>query len=450
VSGLPAEVVPVAEEPGRAERQLTALVARAAAEGRHVAIAGSRHSMGGHTVLPGAVVLDMTPFRGIALDAPRRIVRAGAGATWADLIPVLDAAGLSVAQMQSNNDFTIGGSISVNAHGWAYGAPPVAASVVSFRLITADGRIVTCSRTENQELFSLALGGYGLFGVILDADLSVVDNETYTAVSRRTLPRDYASTYVELTKDRDDIGLAYGRLSVAPASFLEEARIVLFVRMPGTAGTRGTLGRAETRRLKRLVFRGAVGSDYGKNLRWTLEKLVGEPSGRAISRNRVLNEPSAWFANRDPESTEILEEYFVPLERFGAFVEGAREILLRHAPDLLNVTVREVAPDGDTVLRYARGRMLALVLLIHQRRSEIADERTAACERELIDLVLACGGTYYLPYRPHATRAQFLRAYPMAPEFLAAKRRYDPAEVFSNEFCRNFGPPDNIGQEDRR
>jgi len=40
-----------------------------------------------------------------------------------------------------------------------------------------DGTVVRCSRTENKELFSLALGGYGLFGIILDADLHVVRNE---------------------------------------------------------------------------------------------------------------------------------------------------------------------------------------------------------------------------------------------------------------------------------
>ena len=47
----------------------------------------------------------------------------------------------------------------------------------------ADGIIVRCSRNENAELFSLALGGYGLFGVILDVDLQVVPNERYHSSS---------------------------------------------------------------------------------------------------------------------------------------------------------------------------------------------------------------------------------------------------------------------------
>ena len=79
--------------------------------------------------------------------------------------------------MQSDNSFTVGGSLSVNCHGWQYSRPPIASTVESFRLMKADGDIVRCSRTENQELFSLVLGGYGLCGIILEADIRVVRNE---------------------------------------------------------------------------------------------------------------------------------------------------------------------------------------------------------------------------------------------------------------------------------
>jgi FAD/FMN-containing dehydrogenase len=442
VSGLspsvPAEVVPVASDPAEAERQVVALVARAAAEGRRIAIAGSRHSMGGHTVFPEAIVVDMTPFRSLTVDPSRRIVCAGAGARWSDVLPAIDRVGLSVGQMQSNNDFTVGGSVSVNAHGWPYGSPPIASTVESFRLVTADGRVLRCSRGENAELFALALGGYGLFGVILDVDLRLVANEFYAARSRIVSSRDFARSYAGLAGD--DVGLAYGRLSVARGSILEQAVLVSFVRTTIPREVRDTLVPSEPGSLKRLVLRGGVGSDYGKDLRWTLEKLVGEQHGGPFSRNQILNEPSSWFSNRDPASTEVLQEYFVPKERFAEFVDGARAVLLRHPTDLLNVTVRDLEPDRDTVLRYARASMFSLVFLFHQRRTEDADRATAACERDLIEVALACGGTYYLPYRPHATREQFARAYPMARAFMEAKLRHDAHETFSNEFYRRYGP----------
>ena len=43
----------------------------------------------------------------------------------------------------------------------------------------ADGTIVTASRTENEKLFRLAIGGYGLFGVIVEATMEVVGNGIY-------------------------------------------------------------------------------------------------------------------------------------------------------------------------------------------------------------------------------------------------------------------------------
>lgn len=52
--------------------------------------------------------------------------------------------------------------------------------------------------------------------------------------------------------------------------------------------------------------------------------------------------------------------------------------------------------------------------------------------RELIDLVLAHDGRYYLPYQLHATQAQFERAYPEVAQLRALKRRVDPAGKLSN------------------
>ena len=52
-------------------------------------------------------------------------------------------------------------------------------SIRSLRVMLADGKAVTASRTENPELFDLVVGGYGLFGIILSAELDVVPNALY-------------------------------------------------------------------------------------------------------------------------------------------------------------------------------------------------------------------------------------------------------------------------------
>ena len=145
-----------------AEEQLAGLLQFARTNHLKVSIAGARHSMGGHVIYPGGIVIDMLPFNRMELDGTNLVLHVQAGARWSEVIPFLNKHGLSVEVMQSNDDFSIGGSLSVNCHGWQFNRPPIDCTVLSFRLMLADGTIVKCSRTENQELFSLVLGGYGL------------------------------------------------------------------------------------------------------------------------------------------------------------------------------------------------------------------------------------------------------------------------------------------------
>ena len=112
----------------------------------------------------------------------------------------------------------------------------------------------------------------------------------------------------------------------------------------------------------------------------------------------------------------------------------------KHSGNLLNVTVRSIEADNDTRLPYAPEPVFSLVMLFQQQRTAAADEAMGAMTRELIDAALDLGGRYYLPYRLHATREQFQRAYPQADAFFALKRTYDPNEVFQNQFYLKYGP----------
>ena len=360
------------------------------------------------------------------------------------MLPYLNTTGRSVAVMQSNNSFSVGGSISVNGHGWQANRPPIASTVEAFRILGADGRVVRCSRAENTELFSLALGGYGLFGIILDVDLRVVPNEEYQ-LERYVVPSHQCTAELEQrVAGRADVGMAYGRLSVVPDDFLREAILSVLHRVPSGAGRPSSLEFPEIAGLTRAIFRGQVGSDYGKRLRWQAEKRVaGALSSRSLFRNQLLGEPVEVFENRSAESTDILHEYFLPPDSLEAFLEQLRSIIPRHQGDLLNLTLRQVLRDDDTFLRYADREMLALVMLFNQPRSAEGDSAMEAMTRDLIDAALRLGGRYYLPYRLHATTEQFRSAYPQASRFFDRKRRYDPQQIFQNAFYTKYGgaPP---------
>ena len=79
--------------------------------------------------------------------------------------------------------------------------------------------------------------------------------------------------------------------------------------------------------------------------------------------------------------------------------------------ELLNITLRFVDTDKDSVLNYATEPRIASVMLFCQEKSVRGEADMARMTAELIERTLAIGGTYYLPYRPHATLDQFKRGY---------------------------------------
>ena len=418
-----------------AKVQLQNAIKQAKITGKRVSIAGARHTMGGQTIYPDGILLDMSRFDRMQLNSTTKILTVQSGATWAKVIPYLDRQGYSVAVMQSNNDFSVGGTMSANAHGWQHNRPPMASSVQSFRLMLADGKIVECSRENQPELFSLVLGGYGLFGIILDVDLRVVPNEMYSA-KRVIIPsQDYIKTFRQLTTK--DVGMVYGRLSVTPDSFLKEA--ILTTYHQSSKRHKSILTTPSPSGLARTVFRGSIGSDYGKQLRWQLEKASGGEAGTNISRNQIFNRPSTLFENYQQQSTDILHEYFIPPASLELFLAKCRQIIPKHQVDLLNVTVRNVYPDRDSFMRYADREMFGLVMLFHQQRDREHDLKMQSLTQALIDAALSVGGRYYLPYRLHATPKQFNLAYPQAVKFFELKRKYDPNQTFQNYFYRQYG-----------
>jgi hypothetical protein len=130
--------------------------------------------MGGQQFVTDGICIDTRSLdRLISFDQEQGLIEAEAGIQWPKLIRTyLDAQANSakqwgIAQKQTGADtFTVGGSLSSNVHGRGLAMKPFISNVESFTLINADGKSIRCSRDENNELFRLAIGGYGLFGLI--------------------------------------------------------------------------------------------------------------------------------------------------------------------------------------------------------------------------------------------------------------------------------------------
>jgi FAD/FMN-containing dehydrogenase len=417
--------------------------------GLEVTAAGERHSMGGQSFVRDGLVLDMRGMRRMSLSADRAILTVESGASWAAVQRFLDRHGCAVKAMQSINIFTVGGSLSVNAHGIAHDPGPVSATVRSLRVMTADGEIRTASPTENRELFRAVLGGYGLLGVILEARLDVVPNVMYESRTEYMSYRDFPAFYARRVAGNAEIGLFYARLSVSPSGYLREVAAHLFTAAP-RAGTPPPLTPDDNVTLERFVINNSKRGPLGRYLRWTLEKHL-QPVLETCSRNQAMGGTEACLVSRNQEmydsmdylrnrlrDTDILQEYFVPYAAMPAFTDGLRAIVAKHGANLLNVTLRRVERDDITTLPYATGDMFGLVLYFNQRLDDVSSRALAATTRDLVDLALRHQGTYYLPYRLDYTREQLRAAYPGLDDFFRLKAKYDPRSLFVNQMYEKY------------
>ena len=403
-----------------------------------ISIAGAKHSMGGHTMYPNGIVLNMRPYKEMQIDTVNNILTIGSGALWEDAINYLDRYHKSIAVMQAFSSFSIGGSLSVNGHGWQKDSPPVSSSVISFTLINHNGEILNCSRNENKELFGLVIGGYGLFGIVLDIKLKVVENETLKFRYIRLNPDNYIKYYKKFISNNPKVKLVFGRLRISEKLFLEEATLNYFEQVAVKPQPLKKQNEKDDDS-KRLVFRSTVNSEYGKRLRWDLETGMNKVSNNEVhSRNDLLNDDVKLIENKDSNSTDILHEYFIPERNFKQYITELKKVLPNNHIDLLNITIRGVYKDNDSYLNYARENVFGFVLLFNQTKNSKSEVEMIKLTKQLVKIAIKMEGTYYLPYRLHVEKEIFNKVYPKGEDFFKLKLKYDPSEIFKNKFYEHY------------
>lgn len=144
-----------------------AAVRFAARAGRPLAVRGGGHSFAGFGTNDGGLVVELSRLADIeVLDADRRVVRIGGGATWGQVASVLEPHGLAISSGDTQSvgvgGLTLNGGIGwkVRKHGLAMD------QLVAAEVVTASGNLVRADERENPELFWALRGGGGNFGIV--------------------------------------------------------------------------------------------------------------------------------------------------------------------------------------------------------------------------------------------------------------------------------------------
>jgi FAD/FMN-containing dehydrogenase len=406
-----------------------------------ISVGGSRHSMGGQIATEGALHIDMRRFDRIIDFSPmHKAITVQAGTRWHQIQERIDSNGLSVKIMQTYANFTVGGSLSVNAHGRYIGQGPLIRSVTSVKVVLANGSVLEASPTQNADVFYGVIGGYGGLGVITEATIDLTDN---VRVRRRhqTMPITGYKRYF-FDQIRNSPAAVFHNADIYPDDYTQINAVTYSATDDAVTVQDRLIATDESYWRERFLFWVISEWPFGNVIR----RRIVDPvrfSGESVTWRNY--EASYDVAELEPtsraDSTYVLEEYFVPVERFEDFATPMRDILRRHHAHVINVSIRHATQDPGSLLAWARTEVFAFVIYYKQETNDAAKNAVAVWTRELIDAALSVEGSYYLPYQLHATVEQFLRAYPRAREFFALKRRLDPTNRFRNELWNKYYHP---------
>ncbi len=401
---------------------------------KSLSVGGSCYSQGGQTAYPGGIVIDMGHIsKIIKLDTKNKMITVQAGATWRKVQEAIDPHNLSVAVMQSYNDFSVGGSLSVNVHARDRNYGSLLSTVESFRLMLHDGSIVVVSK--DSELFGAVIGGYGLLGIIIDVTLQLTDNVKLERSVKEITADRYPLHFNRLM--RDDT-VVFQNADLFPPSF-DRAQSITWrtTGKPVTTKDRlqsATLSHIPQRAIEKIMQK----VPSARKVRPLLASLKG--FGKSVVwRNYEMSYSVNQLAIQSHYPTTMtLQEYFVPVARYRDALKALRKIFKEHSVNVLNLSVRYVPKDDDCVLSYAPEDCYAFVLYICIKNNKRGKQKLTRWTRLLIDELLALGGTYYLPYVMCATKEQFKQAYPGHEELRELKSKYDPDGRFRNSLWKTY------------
>ncbi len=410
-----------------------------------ISLAGGRHAMGGQQFRTGASHLDLTALDAVLGSDPERgLLHIEAGAMWPRIVSATREipGNWAIRQKQTGvDDVTLGGSISANAHGRGLGMQPLGNDIENLTLIDAAGEIVFCDRSENPELFSLAIGGYGLFGALYAATL-------------RLAPRQRVRRRVDII-DLDDAMNAVHRRAAEGCTygdfqFVIDPRDESFLRRGVFACYKPITGEIEPEET----------ADLTPDAWLNLLRLAHKDKARAFqlyARHYLSTDGNAYWSDSMQLSTYlpsyadfldksgvmaketlVIGEHYIPPDKLLDFMRSARGIFRKFNAEVIYGTIRAIARDTVSWLPWAKQDYACVIFNIRTSHSESGLRKTADTFRALTDAGSNLGGSYFLTYHRHATARQVAACYPDFPEWLGLKLKYDPGERFTSDWYVHY------------
>lgn len=415
--------------------ELQQIVKTASLNKQQITIIGGGMSQGKQSLLPGSTLIDMRHINHMSVNDDA-LLTVGGGALWCEVHDFINPLGLALQVMQGSNVFSVGGSLSVNCHGWDFRTGVISNTVKRITLINAKGELQHL--TPKDPLFYHVVGGYGCMGIIAEAQIQLTDNVAMKEHAEEVALSDYKTYFHNQVEKNPNILMHRYRLAVSSDKFFET----------------GIASHYEQTSPKRVVTPSQAMYKSDAAVRKALWLIDHFPSTKHLvynlakrkllktnyaARNELMAPPVQFHFRKQKDQADWLQEFFIPESEFEPFVRFLGKTLQNNDVQLLNTTVRYIKSEPATPLGYAKEEnQFAIVLYFIQPLSEGKVKKTQAWVQETIDYLIAHGGSYYLPYQHFATKEQFQACYPRWKTFKKVKKAQDPGELFSNGLYKDY------------
>lgn len=386
----------------------------------------------------GSVVLTTRLNRMLEFDPATGVLRCEAGVSLEEILNHFLPRGFFLPVTPGTKYVSLGGAIACDVHGKNHHRDgSIIDHVLSFRLLTGTGEVITCSREENAEVFWATAGGIGLTGMILEVVL-------------RLLP--VGSSWLEVDyRKAANLEQALEMLQSTEADYQYSVAWI------DCLATGRSMGRSV------LILGNHIG--HAPNGRGTYEvthkgklSVPFHPPRGLLNRLTVAAFNAAYYhGHRDSRKTVSYDSFFYPLDSIAHWNrlygrDGFVQFQVAFPP--------ETSADGlEAVLKAFSVAGLVSFLAVLKTFGEgnpgplsfpmkgytlaldipMSGQRVLDTINQVTRDVLRYGGRYYLAKDAVMDAGTFRAMYPRLPEFQAVQRRLDPRGVFSSSMARRLG-----------
>ncbi|MEU9720939.1 D-arabinono-1,4-lactone oxidase [Streptomyces sp. NPDC047976] len=401
--------------------ELQEAVRRAAEEGLRVKAVGTGHSFTAAAATDGVLVRPQALSGILSVDRTAGTVTVAAGTALKDLNRDLARQGLSLANMGDIMEQTVSGATGTGTHGTGRDSASISAQIRALELVTADGRLMTCSEKENPEVFAAARIGIGALGVVTSITFAVEPLFLLTA-------REEPMRFDRVTAEFDQHVAENEHFEFYWFPHTGNCNTKRNNRSQGPAAPPGAVSAwIEDELLSNGLFQ-AVNS-LGRAVPAAIPSIARVAS-RALSARTYTDIPYKVFTS--PRRVRFVEmEYGLPRERAVGALRELKAMVDRSGLRISFPVEVRTAPADDITLSTASGRETAYVA-VHMYRGTPYQAYFTAAER----IFTAHGGRPHWG-KVHSRDAEQLAAvYPRFAEFTAVRDRLDPDRLFGNDYLR--------------